>query len=215
MLLEKEEIPQLIKIRYELKILPIALFGSLLFKICSCLLLWLDSIISSPKKVCLKSSWWFFMHIAIKSFILYRQSKKHYGETTWKKYDRVFTNKVIVSASYTLPTWSLSSAVSSFVSDNHTASAPWRGHNQLEVKRPGRLIFFFSGSCFEKRLLASDFPFRFSLHRLIQIDLFSKKTNQNCQDLWSMKNKLLFPTPENTRKTLISVVFYKPLTPIL
>lgn len=50
MLLEKEEIPQLIKILYELKIFPIALFCSLSFKICSYSLLWLYNIISSPKK---------------------------------------------------------------------------------------------------------------------------------------------------------------------
>lgn len=56
-------------------------------------------------------------------------------------------------------------------------------HNKLEVKRCGRLMFFFIGYCFEKMLLVFDFSFGLFLHHSIQTDLLSKKTNQNCQDL--------------------------------
>ena len=52
----------------------------------------------------------------------------------------------------------------------------------MDVKKPGRLMFFVIGCCFEKRLLAFDFSFEFFLHHLIQTGL-SNKTNQNCQDL--------------------------------
>ena len=48
--LEREEIPLLFKILYELKIFPIALFGSLSLKIHNYSLLWLYNIIGGPKK---------------------------------------------------------------------------------------------------------------------------------------------------------------------